>query len=249
MLPFIAAALVVSLAACSEEDKAEKDGTPKSETKQEGTKSEKATAEEMQAKLAKQQIDKSKIVAVVNDEELNGEKYNEVLTSIQVQMQKMGQDPSTKESAEQVKTQALDTLISQTLIFQKAKEANIKASKTEVDEQYSTFEEQFGGEKELKKALEIQNMDVKVLKEQIADSIIFDKYQDKVAPANKVSDKEIQDYYDQVAAQSKEAGQELPPLKEVSKEIQEILKQQQQQKLLATHVEELKANAEIELKI
>ncbi|KAA0966338.1 hypothetical protein FQ087_08910 [Sporosarcina sp. ANT_H38] len=255
LVPFMAGALALGLAACGGEEKAETEEKPKEETKQEATneqgatKEQEASAKEMEEKLAKQQVDKDKIVAVVNKEELTGEEYNAALTSIQGQMQQMGQDPSTKESTKQVKAQALDILVNQTLILQKAKEAKITASTSEIDEEYSAFEEQFGGEKEMKKALEAQNMDVKTLKEQVAESIIFEKYLEKVAPTEKITDKEIKEYYDQVAAQSKTAGQEMPPLEEVSEEIQGIIKQEQQQKLLATHVEELKADAKIELKI
>jgi FKBP-type peptidyl-prolyl cis-trans isomerase (trigger factor) len=249
LLPFIAGALALSLAACSEEDKAASDEKPQGETKQEATNQQEVSAEEMQAKLAEQQVDNNKIVAVVNDEELTGEEYNVALTSIQWQMQQMGQDPSSKESMEQVKAQALDTVVNQALILQKAKEAKIKASTSEIDKEYSLVEKQFGGEKEMKKALKSQSMDVKTVKEQITEYIIFEKYMDKVAPTVKITDKEIKEYYDQAASKSKEAGQELPPLAEVSKEIQGIIKQEQQQKLLATHVEELKADAEIEMKI
>ena len=249
LLPFIAGALAFSLAACSEKEKAETNKTPQEETEQVATKEEKAAAKKMQEKLAEQQVDKNKIVAVVNDEELIGEEYNIALTSIQSQMQQMGQDLSSKEAAEQVKVQALDALVNQTLILQKAKEAKINASNSEIDEEYSSFEEQYGGEKEMKKILKDQSMDVKTLKEKIAQSIIFEKYQNKVAPAGKVTDKEIKEYYDQAVAQSKEAGQELPPLEEASKDIQAILEQEQQRKLFATHVEKLKEDAEIELKI
>ena len=91
LLPFIAGALAMSLAACGGEDKAKTDEEPQG---QEVTKDENASAKESEAKLAKQQIDKKKIVAVVNDEEIKGEEYNVVLTSIQSQMQQMGQDPS-----------------------------------------------------------------------------------------------------------------------------------------------------------
>jgi hypothetical protein len=252
LLPFITGALALSLAACSEEDKSAKDETPQEETKQEAPKEQKEqkeAAEEMQAKLAEQQVDKKTIVAVVNDEELTGEDYNTALTAIQGQMQQMGQDPSSKEVAEQIKAQVLDSLVNQTLILQKAQEAKLKASASEIDEEYSSFEKQFGGEKEMEKALKSQSMDVETLKEKIAESIVFEKYLDKVAPAGKVTDKEIKEYYDQAASKSKEAGQELPPLEEASKEIQGIIKQEQQQKLLAAHVEELKADAQIELKI
>ncbi len=249
LLPFIAGVLALSLAACSGEEKAATDEKPQGDTKQEATNEQEVSAEEMQAKLAEQQVDNNKIVAVVNDEELTGEEYNVALTSIQGQMQQMGQDPSSKESMEQVKAQALDTLVNQALILQKAKEAKMKASTSEIDKEYSLVEKQFGGEKEMKKLLKSQSMDVKTVKEQITKSIIFEKYIDKVAPAEKITDKEIKEYYDQAASKSKEAGQELPPLAEISKEIQGIIKQEQQQKRLATHVEELKADAEIELRI
>ena len=140
-------------------------------------------------------------------------------------------------------------VVNQTLILQQAKEAKIKAAKSEIDEEYSSFVKQFGDEKAMKEALESQNMDVKTVKEQIAESIIFEKYQDKIAPVEKVTEKEIKEYYDQAATQSKDTGLELPLLEEVSKEIQGIIEQEHQQKLLAVHVEKLKADAKIELKL
>lgn len=255
LLPIAAGALVLGLAACNDEDKVAKDEAPQVEKNQESasakepTKEEKAAAEEMQAKLSEQQVDKSEIVAIVNDEELVGVDYNAALMSIQGQMQQSGQDPTSKEGAEQVKTQALDMIVNQTLILQKAKEAELTASEKEVDEKYATYEEQFGGEKGLKEALKAQSMDVETLKKDISDSILFEKYKDKVVPAKEVTDKEIQDYYDQAVSQVKESGQELPPLEEASEEIKGILEEQQQQELLTAHIEELKPNAKIELKI
>lgn len=240
----MAGALALGLAACGDKEKAAPD-----EPKQEVPEKQKKSTEEMQAKLDEQQVDKNKVVALVNGEELNGEDYNAALMSIQGQLQQMGQDPTSKEGAKQVKAQTLDTLVNQTLILQKAKEADIKASTSEIDKEYSSFEKQFGGDKELKKVLKSQGLDAKTLKEQIADSILFEKYIEKVVPAEKVTDKEIKEYYDQVASTSKETGQELPPLEEVKKEIEGVIKQQQQQKLLMAHVEELKAAADIELKL
>ncbi len=98
-------------------------------------------------------------------------------------------------------------------------------------------------------ALKAQKMDKETLKKQIADSIVFGKYQDKVAPAKEVTDKEIQAYYDQAVAQAEGTEQKLPPLEESSEEIKGILEQQQQQELFASHVEKLKTDAKIELKI
>lgn len=249
LLPFIAGALALSLAACGDDDKKAKDKKPEEEVGQEATKEQKAAIEEMQKKLVEQQVDNNEIVAIVNDEELKGEEYNAVLMSIQGQMQQMGQDPTSKEATKQVKEQALDMLVIQTLILQKAEEAEIKASKSEIDEEYSSYEEQFGGKKEMEKALKSQDMDVDTLKAKIAELIISEKYQDKVAPAEEITDKEIKKYYDEAAAQSKEAGEELPPLEEASEQIKTIMVKQQQQEKLAAHVEELKDVAKIELKI
>ncbi len=248
-LPFAAGALALSLAACSEEeDKATKEA-PQGETKEEGKPDEQAAALEMQEKLAEQQVDDSKVVAIVNGQELTGEEYNAALTSVQGQMQQAGQDSTSEKVAEQIKVQTLDRLVNQALILQKAEETDIKASEAEVDERYATLEEQYGGEEAMKTALEAQGMELNTLKADIADSILFEKYQDKVVPADEVTDEEIKAYYDQVAAQSKEADQELPPLEEVSEEIAGILKEEQQQEKLIAHVEELKADAKIELKI
>lgn len=254
LLPIVAGALALSLSACNEEDKSTKEEKPKEETQQEAAKApneqeQAAAAKEMQAKLAEQEVDENKVVAIVNDEELKGEQYNAALASVQGQMQQTGQDPSSKEAAAKVKEQVLNSMIGQTLILQKAKEEKITATDKEIDERYKSFEEQYGGEEAMNKALKAQSMDAKMLKAQIADSILFEKYQDKVVPAKEVTDKEIKAYYDQSAEQAKAAGQELPPLEEAKEQIKGILQQQQQQELLAKHVEELKADAKIEMKI
>jgi len=223
LLPFIAGALAISLAACGNGEDNEKS--------------------------VEQQVEPNEIVAIVNEEELKGDEFNNISMSIQDQMEQMGEDTSSKESAEQVKIETLDILVNQALIRQQTKESKMKAEKSEVDEGYTELVKQVGDEKEMKKMLKSKGMDVETLKEQIAESIVFEKYGEKVAPVGKITEEEIKEYYDQVSAESKDAGQELPPLEEVREEIKGSIEQEQQQKKLAAHVEELKENAEIELKI
>ncbi|TDL32550.1 hypothetical protein E2R51_07645 [Jeotgalibacillus sp. S-D1] len=245
LLPFAAGALALGLAACNdEEDKSAEE--PKQE---EASKEDQAAAEESQKKLEEQQVDEKEVVAVVNDQEILGEDYNAALGQVQGQMQQAGQDPTSKEAAEQVKTQTLDTLVNQTLILQKAEEAELTASEEEIDEEYNAFQEQFGGEEAMNEMLEAEGMKPEALREQIAESIKFEKYINETVPTEEVTEKEIQEYYDQAAAQSKESGQEMPPLEEVSENIKTGLEQQKQQEKLAQHVEELKADASIDLKI
>jgi len=250
LLPFAAGALALGLAACSdEEDNANAPEEENAQTEEPSEEEQQQAAEEMQAKLAEQQVEEDEVVAVVNDEELTGVEYNTALTQIQGQMQQTGQDPTSEEAAEQVKTQALDSLVNQTLIMQKAEEANLDATEEEIDEEYNAFQEQFGGEEAMKEALEAQNMEVETLREQIAESIIFEKYVEEAIPTEEPTDEEVKEYYDQAAAQSEEAGQEMQPLEEISDQIKQMLTQQKQQEQLMAHVEELKENAEIELKI
>ena len=234
----IAGALALGLAACSDDDKAS-DATPEEAVSQ----------EEMQAKLAEQQVENNKVVAVVNDEELVGEQYNAILSSIQSQLQQMGQDPTSKEVVENIKAQTLDTIVNQALILQKAKETDITATEAEIDESYATLAESFGDEETMKEALEKESMEVETIREKLAESIVFQKYQDQVIPIEEVTDTEIEEYYDLLAAQAKESEQELPPLEDVSEEIKRIIEQEEQQKQLGTHVEALRADAKIELKI
>ncbi|MDS9471610.1 SurA N-terminal domain-containing protein [Sporosarcina pasteurii] len=238
-LSFFAGALALSLAACNGDEKAQKEEVSE----------EQVNVEEIQAKLAEQQVDKNDIVAVVNDEEINGEQYNAVLMSIQTQMQQSGQDPSSEEAAEQIKDQTLDTLVNQTLLLQQAKIEEIKASQDEIEEEYKAFVQQFGDEKTLIEALKQENMDTENLKEQISESIIFRKYQEQVTPIEEVSDETVKEYYEQIAAQTEDGEQELPPLEELSENIKQIIQQEEQQKKLSAHLETLKEDAKIELKI
>ena len=59
-------------------------------------------------------------MAVVNDEKITGKDYNSVLSTAQMQYQQTGQDPTSKDAAQQIKKQAIDSLIGQALITQEA---------------------------------------------------------------------------------------------------------------------------------
>ncbi len=85
----------------------------------------------------------------------------------------------------------------------------------------------------MKETLKNQNMDVETIKEKIAKSIVIEKYQEKVAPVEKVTEEEIENYYDEAVAATKDSSQELPPLEEISDNIKGYIEQEQQQKKLS----------------
>jgi hypothetical protein len=251
MLPLITGLMAVVLAACggNEESKEAKNDDKAKTAETDQQKDQQKQMEEMQKKLEAQQVDEKKTVALVNDEKILGSDYNSVLQSTQGQMQQMGQDPTSKEAAEQVKKQTLDSLVGQTLLLQEANKKGYKASDEDIKKQLDETKKQFKTEKEFEAALKKSGMDMKTLEAQIADDIKFRQYVEKEVPAGEISDEEIQKTYDQYAEQGKSSGQEVPKLKEVKPQIEQSLQQQKQQEQLAQKVEELKKNAKINLKI
>ena len=251
MFTLITGLMAVVLVACGgneESTEAKNDDKAKTaETDQQ--KEQQKQMEEMQKKLEAQQIDEKKTVAIVNDKEILGSDYNTALASIQGQMQQMGQDPTSKEAAEQVKNQTIDSLVGQTLLLQEADKKSYKVSEADINKQLDEIKKQFKTEKEFEAALKQSGMDMKTLETQIADDIKLNQYVEKEVPAGEITDEEIQKTYDQYAEQGKSTGQEVPKLEEVKPQIEQSLQQQKQQEKLAQQVEELKKNAKIDIKI
>ncbi|WP_262175569.1 SurA N-terminal domain-containing protein [Saccharococcus sp. Marseille-Q5394] len=251
MFTLITGLLAVVLVACGgNEESTEAQNDNKAKTaKTEQQKEQQKQTEEMQKKLEEQQVDENKTVAKVNDEEILGSDYNIALASIQGQMQQMGQDPSSKEAAEQAKNQTIDSLVGQTLLLQEADKKSYKVSEADINKQLDEIKKQFKTEKEFNAALKQSGVDMKTLETQLADDIKLKKYVEKEVPAGKITNEEIQQMYDQYVEQGKSTGQEVPKLEEIKSQIEQSLHQQKQQEKLAQQVEELKKNAKIDIKI
>lgn len=153
-------------------------------------------------KLDKQKVDDKKTVAVVNGKKVSGEEYNAALSSSQAQYQQMGQDPTSKEATKQVKQQTIDNLVGQTALLQEAENKGYKATDEEVNKKLKETKKQFKTDKQFKAALKDAGLTQSQLKSELADSIKYQQYVDKDIQTPEVTDKEIQDYYDQFAKQS-----------------------------------------------
>ncbi|KZE37699.1 peptidylprolyl isomerase [Bhargavaea cecembensis] len=247
MTLFMNGFLAVVLAACGGNE--ESDGANNEDKAMTAEADQQKQMEDMQKKLEEQQIDEEKTVAIVNDEEIMGSQYNNALASSQGQMQQMGQDPTSKEAAEQIKTQTIDSLVGQTLLLQEADQKGYQASESDINEKLDEVKGQFKTEEEFEAALKESGMDMKSLKAQVAQDIQLQQYVEKEVPAGEVSDEEIQTTYDQYAEQGKAANQEVPKLEEMKPQIEQSLQQQKQQEQLVQQVEKLKENAEIDIKI
>ncbi|MBG9443364.1 MAG: SurA N-terminal domain-containing protein [Bacillota bacterium] len=250
MYPFLLVLISAVLAACGADDKsksADKKEEPKTaETDQQDQQKQ---MEEMQKKMDKQKLDEEKTVAIVNDQEVLGREYNSVLTSSQMMYQQMGQDPTTKDAAEKIKKQTLDSLVGQTLLLQEADKKGYKASDEEVKKQLEETKGQFKNDKEFETAMKQAGLNPDSLEKEIANNIKYTKYiEGEIKPEN-VTDADIQKFYEEYASQGGAEGQEPPKLEEVKPQIKQQLEQQKQQEMLVKHVEDLKKNAKIDIKV
>lgn len=245
ILTIITGLMAVVLVACGGNEESKEAKNNDQATTAEGD--QQKQMEEMQKKLEKQHVDEKETVAIVNDQKILGSDYNSALAYIQGQMQQMGQDPTSKDAAEQVKKQTIDNLVGQTLLLQEAD--SYTASEADINKQLDEMKNQFKTEEEFEAALKQSGMDMKTLETQIAEEIKLNQYIEKEVPVGEITDEEIQEMYNQFAEQGKSTGQEVPKLEDVKPQITQSLQQQKQQEKLAQHVEELKKNAKIDIKI
>ena len=221
--------VAVTLAACGNDD------TDTEESKQ----SEDNTSEQAQQELEiteEEKLADDSSVAIVNGEEINGIDYNPIYSQVKSTMYQYGQDVS---DLDMIKNQTVDILIDQTLIKQDAETQGIEVTEEEAQEELDTIKES-SNEEEFTSLLEQYNMTEKEFKNQLMDDLVTIKYVEEFDA--KVSDEEVQEYYDQLKEQNKEIGE----LEEVEGQIKEILVNEKQSEQLRGKVEELKEGAEIE---
>lgn len=237
-MKFIFAPLLIAavLGACSDNEEA----ASKEEAAVESTEE---TAGEQ--KTALELPEEKDVVAVINDEEVLGNVYNSVARQMESTMAAQGQDASTPENTKMVKEQAMEVIIGNKLILQDAAEKGHKADDAAVEERLEDLKGQFESEEAMNEALEKSGFTLEDMKEQLYDQITYENYiAEELKPAE-VTDKEVQEAYDGFASTSEDA----PPLEEMEPAIRQSLEQDKVQQAVSKRIEELKKEAEIDIKI
>lgn len=244
--------LTIGLAACGSNEESQKaDDKPKTEASDKKAQEEQAKKmEEMQKKMDEQKVEKDKIVAIVNDEKIKGEDFNNVLTQSQMQYQQMGQDPTSKDAVKKIKDQTIDSLVGQTLLMQQAEEKGYKATDDEINKQLDEVKKQYKDEKQFEDAMKKAGFTMDELKTQIAENIKYTNYVEKEIKVDEVTEDEMKKFYDQYASQQgQDQAKDAPKFEDVKPQIKTQLEQQKKQEKLVQHVEDLKKNAKIDVKI
>ncbi|WP_121604493.1 SurA N-terminal domain-containing protein [Virgibacillus sp. Bac332] len=230
----LALTLAIVLAACGD-DNAEGDKKKDEQTQEEGNTSKEG--QEQQVKVTdKEKVEEGTAVASVNGDEIKGERYNPIYTQLKTQMAQYGQDVS---DLDKLKEQTINVLVEQHLIRQDAASKGIKVSDKEVQSEFDSLKEENGDQ--LTAVLEQFNLTEDQFKRQLEDDLITTKYIDSQLEV-KVTDKEVEEYYNQLKEQNEEIGK----LKDLKDQIKNQIKQQKTNEQLQKKVDKLKKDAKVE---
>ncbi|MCJ1909685.1 SurA N-terminal domain-containing protein [Planococcus ruber] len=234
LAPFL---LLLTLGACSDNE----DAQPKEE---DAAKSAEEATEEQQTELDLPA--EEDVVVVVNEEEILGNVYNSVARQLETTLAADGKKASDPENAELVKEQAITVIVGNKLILQDAEEKGYKAEDAAVEERLESLKGQFEDEEAMNKALERTGFTLEDMESQLRDQIVYEQYVAEEVKAAEVTDEEVKEAYDGFASSSE---QEAPAYEEMEPTIRQSLEQQNTQQAVYDRIEELKAKAEIDVKI
>jgi len=186
------------------------------------------------------------VVATVNGQEVLRSEYTELQSSIMAQQ---GVEVNSLDETQQaqLQSQIIDALISQTLLAQASQAAGIKILEADVNVQLQLLKERFPDVAAYQDALAGEGLTEEDLKEQTQLNLAMQTYlnQELDLELSEVTEAEITALYNQQAANLEDA----PALEDVRTELEQVLLQQKQQELIIEHVQQLRADADIEILI
>lgn len=192
-------------------------------------------------------FESSDIIATVNKEEILGSDFEVVYSQI---INQQGIDPTVldEQTQNQLRTQVVDTIIAQILLKQQAEQSDIIIPVDSIDSEIELIKEQFGSEEVLEQALSVQGLTEEDLRDQINEGIIIDSYLDQELNLSTLiaTEAEVNQVYEQVVISS---NGEAPPLADIYEQLELMAVQQKIQTLVTDLVDNLRADAEIEILI
>ncbi|GLO64875.1 SurA N-terminal domain-containing protein [Oceanobacillus kimchii] len=228
--------LTMFLVACSD-DEAESDEQANQAENQE----DQAQQQEPLEISDEEVVNEGESVVVVNGSEVNGTTYNAAYSLVKSMMHQSGQDTSDLDA---LKDQTVDFLVEQELMLQEANNVGIEVTDKELEEELKAYKES-ADEGQFNTMLEQLNMTEENFKNQLRYDLTTMEYVEQEFEVE-VTDKEVEELYNQMTEQSEGEAQELS---EVEDQLRASIEQQKQQQQYAQKVEELKESAEIDKKI
>jgi hypothetical protein len=152
------------------------------------------------------------------------------------------------EQRQQLRIQALDAIVSNSLLKEAAASTSTLVNEADIDAQIETIKGQFEDPSQFTQALAQQGVTEAEFRSNVASDLAIQKYLENTLNllAVDVTEEELASLYEQQVAS---ATQEMPPLAEAHDDFKAFVIQQKQQELVVNHIKELSNNANIEILI
>lgn len=99
---------------------------------------------------------------------------------------------------EEIRYNALSSLIDVQLILQAARDEGVKVSRRDVDARFREIRDSFPSQQEFRRQLELANMNEQTLRRAIEEGLMAEKLQEKLAAGVQVTDEDVARAYEQV---------------------------------------------------
>jgi FKBP-type peptidyl-prolyl cis-trans isomerase (trigger factor) len=194
-----------------------------------------------------QKMDKGTVVAMVGNAKIYEQDYLESATLVEQNAKAQGANLADEAIKKEVKNQALDILINNTLLLTAAEEAGITFSDEDVQKKYDELATQLGGPEVLAEEMAKVGLTEEKLRSNIRERVLADKYIESVSDIESitVSEEEISDFIKTISA----GGQELPPIDEIRPQIKSQLLGQKQQQIITDLLAKLRSETIVDIKI
>lgn len=239
---------MVALAACG-------DDTAK-DTKDEVTPQEEVAADQEngeQPEIPEPDLkDIPEVVAEVNGEEIAKEDFESVYTGQFQQMAMQAQMTGQEVDQAQLKGQVAESLVAQELLVQETESQKLTASEEQTNTALEELAQQNGlkSSDELLAALKEQGLSEEEVMKQVETQVKIEQLIASETGEIKLTEEELQTYYDEAKAQQEEAGgEEIPAFEEVKPQIEEQMKAQKESEATQALIAKLREDAEVTINL
>jgi len=147
------------------------------------------------------------VAAKVNGDNISTTTVNEQLDQLKKQYPTMFTGADGEGRLLDFKQRIVDNLVNTKLVEQAAEEKGIKVSDADIQKQVDTLRANFKDEAQFEAALKSAGMTVDSLKASIRQQLVTNKLMEQLAADEKITDKDIQDYYDNNKSQFAQKAQ------------------------------------------
>lgn len=186
-------------------------------------------------------------IATVNGVKIKGSDLNVSIQQITSAAQLQGVDVTDPSVQADIQAQAVEMLVNTELLKQEAAEKGIEITEADVDARIETLIAELGGEDVLADRMEQLGIDEDSLREDIHSELIIQALLDDVfaEEAIEVTDEEVARVYDVQGGE--ESG--LPEFEEIQEQLEAQIRLSKEQVVVDEFIQDLRADAEIEVEI